>query len=156
VDFSTIDPRNTFYKRLMVDQSADVEIITLVYRRLAKRYHPDLNPTPAATRRMIELNEAYTVLRNPELRRRYDAALAARRDRRATDRFRPRASIGTYGEAGVPVGPPWGSMVDFGRYRGWTLGQIYRRDPNFIEWLDKMPIGRAYRTEISTLLRRTA
>lgn len=155
MDFSDIDPRNTFYKRLRVDPSADAEIIQLVYRRLARRYHPDVDASPQAAQRMRALNEAYAVLREPQLRARYDAALAARRDRRSTDRPRPQMGA-RYGEAGVPDGPPSGSLVDFGRYRGWTLGQIRRRDPDFLEWLAKMPIGRAYRSEIAMLLRRSA
>lgn len=193
MDFSNIDPRNTFYKRLMLDQSADAEVIQTVYRRLARRYHPDVDRSPQAERRMAALNEAYAVLRDPALRARYDAALAAlaaRRDRRATDgqarpynagpvpynggpvpmdsRQRstdgePAATHGEgsapgsrYGEAGVPEGPPVGSVLEFGRYRGWTLGQIRRRDPDFLEWLVEMPIGRVYRQEIATLLRRSA
>jgi hypothetical protein len=52
------------------------------------------------------------------------------------------------------MGPPSGSVVEFGRYSGWTLGQIRRTDPEFLEWLMRAPMGRAYRTEIETLLGR--
>jgi hypothetical protein len=58
------------------------------------------------------------------------------------------------GTAGPAVGPPSGSVVEFGRYSGWTLGQIKRTDPEFLEWLMRAPMGRAYRTEIEALLRR--
>jgi hypothetical protein len=52
------------------------------------------------------------------------------------------------------VGPPSGSLIDFGRYSGWTLGQIKRRDPEFLEWLMRAPAGRVYRAEIEAMLRR--
>jgi curved DNA-binding protein CbpA len=156
IDAANVDPRNTYYKLLLVDPSADAEIVGAVYKRLARRFHPDVDSDPEAAQRMAALNEAYEVLSNPELRARYDAALAVRRDRRITDRPARNRDAPSFGEAGPPVGPPWGSVVDFGRYRGWTLGQIRRRDPDFLEWLLKMPVGRTYRGEITTLLRRSA
>ena len=58
------------------------------------------------------------------------------------------------GAAGPAVGPPSGSMIDFGRYSGWTLGQIKRHDPEFLEWLKRAPAGRVYRAEIEAMLRR--
>ncbi len=58
------------------------------------------------------------------------------------------------GAAGPPPGNPSGSVLKFGRYDGWSLGEIARRDVDYIEWLDRMPIGRPYRDEIDVLLRR--
>jgi curved DNA-binding protein CbpA len=60
-----------------------------------------------------------------------------------------------YGAAGPPPGNPSGSVLTFGRYAGWSLGEIARRDIEFLEWLDRMPIGRPYRDEIDALLRRS-
>jgi curved DNA-binding protein CbpA len=153
---TSVDPRRSHYKLLMVDPSADAEIISAVYRRLAQRYHPDRDPTPEAARRMAEINEAYAVLRDPVRRARYDADLAARRDRRANDRLVRRPGEVAFGPAGQPSGPPEGSVIDFGRYRGWTLGQIRRTDPDFLEWLMRVPSGRQYRHEIEALLARRA
>ncbi len=59
-----------------------------------------------------------------------------------------------YGAAGPPPGSPSGSILTFGRYAGWSLGEIARRDIEFLEWLDRMPIGRPHRDEIDALLRR--
>lgn len=59
------------------------------------------------------------------------------------------------GSAGLPPGQPWGSVLTFGRYAGWSLGEVARVDPEFLEWLDRMTIGRLYREEIDTLLRRS-
>jgi curved DNA-binding protein CbpA len=59
------------------------------------------------------------------------------------------------GAAGVPPGHPSGSTLNFGRYDGWSLGEIARVDLEYLEWLDRMPIGRPYRDEIDAILRRT-
>jgi hypothetical protein len=59
------------------------------------------------------------------------------------------------GAAGPPPGDPSGAVLNFGRYAGWSLGEIARRDLNYIEWLDRMPIGRTYRDELDAILRRT-
>ena len=59
------------------------------------------------------------------------------------------------GAAGLPPGDPSGTVLNFGRYAGWSLGEIARRDLNYIEWLDRMPIGRTYRDELDAILRRT-
>jgi curved DNA-binding protein CbpA len=65
-----------------------------------------------------------------------------------------RTSDGT-GAAGPPPGNPSGSIVTFGRYTGWSLGEIGRSDLEYLEWLDRAPIGRQYRDEIDAILRRT-
>jgi curved DNA-binding protein CbpA len=57
------------------------------------------------------------------------------------------------GAAGPPPGNPSGSVLTFGRYAGWSLGEIARRDLEYVEWLDRMPIGRPYRDEIDSILR---
>jgi hypothetical protein len=58
------------------------------------------------------------------------------------------------GAAGPPPGDPSGTVLNFGRYAGWSLGEIARRDLEYLEWLDRMAIGRAYRDEIDTILRK--
>ena len=150
------DPRRSYYKILMVDPTADGEIIGLVYRRLARRCHPDIDPSPEAAGRMRLLNEAYHVLRDAKARARYDAFLASRRDRRSSDRLVRQPGEVAYGQAGRPSGPAEGSVLDFGRYSGWTLGQIRRADPDFLEWLARAPVGRQYRSEINQLLSQPA
>lgn len=149
-----LDPRMTHYKVLMLAEIADQEIISTVYRKLAQRYHPDVDPSPEAARRMAAINDAYQVLRDPQKRRSYDEWLASRRDRRSSDRLVRQASEVAVGAAGPAIGPPSGTLLDFGRYSGWTLGQIRRRDPEFLEWLMRAPAGHMYRAEIEALLRR--
>jgi curved DNA-binding protein CbpA len=58
------------------------------------------------------------------------------------------------GAAGPPPGNASGSVLNFGRYAGWSLGEIARSDIEYIEWLDRVPIGRPYRDEIDPILRR--
>lgn len=136
----------------MLAENADREIISTVYRKLARRYHPDVDTSPEAERKMLALNDAYATLRDPEKRREYDAWLATRRDRRKNDRLTVQPGDLPYGSAGMPVGPATGSVLDFGRYKGWTLGQIRRHDPSFLEWLLRVPVGRQYRDEIHQIL----
>ncbi len=62
-----------YYATLGVDRSATPEEIHAAYRKLARKYHPDVNKDPGAEQKFKELNEAYEVLKDPEKRRRYDA-----------------------------------------------------------------------------------
>src|SRR5947209_13766919 len=61
------------YRTLQVEPSADLEQIHAAYRRLARLYHPDLNPTPQASERMAAINAAYRLLSDPRQRAAYDA-----------------------------------------------------------------------------------
>ena len=61
------------YRTLQVEPSADLETIRASYRRLARVYHPDLNPRPDAAARMRAINAAYGVLSDPARRAAYDA-----------------------------------------------------------------------------------
>jgi purine-binding chemotaxis protein CheW len=61
-----------YYAVLELKHGADQETIEASYRRLALLYHPDLNRSPEATRRMQEVNVAYMTLRNPTKRAVYD------------------------------------------------------------------------------------
>ena len=58
-----------------------------------------------------------------------------------------------FGAAGPPPGRPSGTVLNFGRYAGWSLGEVARHDIEYIEWLDRAPIGRNYRQEVDALLR---
>ncbi|MFB2937789.1 molecular chaperone DnaJ [Aerosakkonemataceae cyanobacterium BLCC-F154] len=61
-----------YYETLGVARNADQEEIKRAYRRLARKYHPDVNKEPGAEDRFKEINRAYEVLSEPEMRARYD------------------------------------------------------------------------------------
>ncbi|MCL0047949.1 DnaJ domain-containing protein [Dehalococcoidia bacterium] len=61
-----------YYAVLQVHPQADREVIGAAYRRLAAKYHPDVNPSPDAADKMKQLNEAYEVLSDPARRAAYD------------------------------------------------------------------------------------
>ncbi len=61
-----------YYKILQVDPSAEAEIIEVVYKRLVRKYHPDVNKATDANQRMQEINLAYEVLSDPQKRAEYD------------------------------------------------------------------------------------
>ncbi len=221
------------YKTLQVDSEAEFEVIEAAYRRLARKYHPDVSPDPESQERMVRINQAWELLRDPVKRAAVDrartrnagsAARVAAADARAQataghpvtppgttynpdNRYRPDAAprpapapaapaqaaasssggagapprpqpqvVSTewtsgrsnagggfdpttmattqgVGSAGPPPGNPSGSVLNFGRYLGWSLGEIARYDLEYIEWLDRTPIGRIYQVELDDLLR---
>lgn len=55
------------------------------------------------------------------------------------------------GAAGPPPGKPAGSVLEFGIYLGWSLGEVARVDPIYLDWLADRPEGRRYRDEIDAL-----
>jgi len=149
-----VDP----YRLLQVHPEADAEIIQVAYRKLARRHHPDVAPSPDAARRMAELNAARDLLLDPARRAAYDreriAGRTAVEDAAAsTGGVGGRSPTGPWASAAAP-GNPSGSALPFGRYAGWSLAEIARRDLEYIEWLDRMPIGRPYRAQLDAILRR--
>ncbi|THH39943.1 J domain-containing protein [Neolewinella litorea] len=62
-----------YYQTLGVDKSADEKQLKKAYRKLARKYHPDVAPNdPAAEQQFKAVNEAYAVLSDPEKRAKYD------------------------------------------------------------------------------------
>ena len=197
------------YKVLQVDPEAEDEVIQAAYRRLARKYHPDVAQGPEAAARMSAINSAWAILGDVDQRAAHDRARAAatgpfpsagrapapgatppgdtvrRSDPAAAAGFggasgvpRPPETVSSdwtsgrsgtgsgydpsrmrapdgFAAAGPPPGDPSGSVLNFGRFAGWSLGEIARSDLEYIEWLDRMPIGRPYRDEIDAILRRT-
>ena len=65
--------KRDYYEVLGVDRGADDATLKKAYRKLAKKYHPDVNPGDAeAEKKFKEATEAYSVLSDPEKRKQYD------------------------------------------------------------------------------------
>ncbi len=92
-----------YYKTLGVARQASDVDIKRAYRRLARKYHPDVNPGDAqADARFKEINEAYQVLSDSEKRRKYD---------RFGSNWRQTGSFEeAFRRAGAPGGPPPGGF----------------------------------------------
>ena len=61
-----------YYKTLGVAKDASADAIKKAFRKLARKYHPDISKEADAQQRMAEVNEAYNVLSDPEKRKAYD------------------------------------------------------------------------------------
>jgi len=62
-----------YYKTLELDKSATKADVKKAYRRLARKYHPDLNPDDESSKkRFQQINEANEVLSDPEKRKKFD------------------------------------------------------------------------------------
>lgn len=82
-----------YYKTLGVARGATQDEIKRAYRKLARKYHPDVSKEPNAETRFKEINEANEVLRDPEKRAAYDALGS---NWRAGQDFRPPPGAGGY------------------------------------------------------------
>jgi len=61
-----------YYDILGVSRGASKDELKRAYRRLARKYHPDVNKEPGAEEKFKEINRAYEVLSEPDTRNRYD------------------------------------------------------------------------------------
>jgi curved DNA-binding protein CbpA len=122
------------YSVLGVKRTADRATIRAAYRALARQSHPDLGGDED---RMARINEAWRVLGDPASRAEYDRPTAA-----------------------PPPQPPNrrsdSTVVDFGRYKGWSIRDIANADDNYLHWLARTPMGRPLRAEITKALNERA
>lgn len=143
------------YKVLQVDRSAEPVVIRAAFRALARVYHPDFG---GDVLRMIALNAAWAVVGDERRRAAYDAA-RSREPERPVVVTAPGPSRFEYGpmpDQRRATGGGSGTILDFGRYAGWSVGQLADHDPDYLEWLERTPIGRHLTAEIATLLARRA
>ena len=82
-----MDAKN-YYDILGVDKKASADDIKKAYRKLARKYHPDISKEKDASARMAEINEANNVLSDPQKRSEYDAELSAPRGFRGASQGR--------------------------------------------------------------------
>ncbi len=138
------------YQVLQVDVSAESVVIKAAYRALARRYHPDGDAPDVA--RMTEVNAAYEILRDPELRRRHDIRRAMGAAQPVPIHTGPRRA-----DAATATGTGGGGealVLDFGRYAGWSIGDLARHDPDYLRWLCRHSSGIRFREAIARVLPR--
>lgn len=117
-----------YYKVMGVARDATEAQIKQAYRKLARKYHPDVSKEPDAEARFKDVGEAYEVLRNPEKRAAYDRLGSGPRP---GEDFRPPPDFGSgfeFSGAGRDDGPQGADYSDFfeslfgraraGRYAG--------------------------------------
>lgn len=156
--------RPDHYRVLQVDPAANPLVIQAAYRVLARIFHPDMD---GDDEQMKPINEAWHVLGDPHRRTQYDIERAGRHAGPAQPAAPPHAATTrSWGAsnaaaratrnddgAGPPRGEPFGPVLTFGRYAGWTVGQVAGVDRPFLEWLKRAPAGRALREDIEAVLR---
>jgi curved DNA-binding protein CbpA len=138
------------YRILQVQPDADADVVRAAYRVLARKVHPDASaPLDEVTeRRMTDLNWAYSIVRDPIKRAVWES------DRRRAPPPTP-AESATHGAPRGPLDADGGdARLDFGRYQGWTLGEVAQRDPDYLDWLRRHASGARYRDAIDILLRK--
>jgi len=122
-------PLTTLYAVLGVEPDADTATIRRAYRALARRHHPDFGGDVSA---MATINEAWHVLGHAERRASYNRQLRTPVPRRDA--------------------PDGHTVMDWGKYEGWSLADIARVDDNYLLWLSRMPVGRPLQREIGELV----
>jgi curved DNA-binding protein CbpA len=151
----SVDP----YHILQVLASAEQEVVHAAFRALAMKYHPDRDSSARAARRMMELNQAYAMLREPALRAQFDKSRRAARVPFDAASIPP---MSMNGRVTPPSAQPrrtnassaasTSTKLSEGRYAGWTLKDLAGHDPGYLKWLARHSSGLRYRKEISLIL----
>lgn len=162
--------RPDYYHVLQVDPAANQLVIQAAYRVLAQIFHPDVSGDDAEMKR---INAAWEILGDPRRRKQYDIERAGRHPGVAQRQAPTQAAGAPMAQtsattatassqstarrpddhAGPPPGRPFGPVLRFGRYDGWSLGEIAGVDRPFLEWLKRVPAGRGLGDEIDAVLR---
>jgi DnaJ-class molecular chaperone len=132
-----------YYKILGVGRSASAEDIKKAYRKLARKYHPDVNPgNKPAEAHFKEVNEAYEVLSDPDKRHKYDTLGPNWQEQFGFGAGRP--SSGTRARPGTSSS---GGAYDFGDPTGFS---------DFFDALFRRPAGSTGSTTTSGTRRGSA
>jgi curved DNA-binding protein CbpA len=159
------------YRVLGIGPDATDQVIRKAYHALARRAHPDLVGSDGLNEMQV-LNWAWALLKDPARRADHDQAhglpgpaggaapaTAAGAPSPLSTADQSTRGFGGQphwtGAAGRPPGRPWGPVVGFGIYAGWSIGEIARRDRGYLVWLQDRVEARAIRPDIERLLAAT-
>jgi len=98
-----------FYQILGISRNAEAPEIKSAYRKMAKQFHPDANPNEDTTEKFQEVNRAYEVLKDPDLKKKFDMF--------------GEQGIGTSAASDQSAGSPFGGGAGFGQEV--DLGDIF-------------------------------
>jgi DnaJ-class molecular chaperone len=141
--------RRDAYRILHVIRNADPDVVRAAYRVLARKLHPDGKDAPmdaAAERRMADLNWAYAQVRDETARRAYERQRMSNPPRTAAE---PRS----HGAPMADIDDATLATLDFGRYAGWQLRDVAKRDIDYLVWLRRHASGARFRSAIDLLVR---
>ncbi|MHC1728742.1 MAG: DnaJ C-terminal domain-containing protein [Syntrophobacteraceae bacterium] len=116
-----------YYEVLGVQRGAGQDAIQRAYRKLARKYHPDVNKAQDAEEKFKELSEAYEVLKDPEKRKMYD-------------------QLGANWKSGQDFRPPpgWDVHYDFGRGGGQQSDFQWGGSGGFSDFFETLFGGRGF------------
>ncbi len=161
-------PARDAYEVLEIRPECSQVVVTAAYRALAALYHPDASG--GSSHRMAELNDAYALIRTPEARAIYDqqhhhAAITVHPVAEPVATGPIQAAVGAAAEAAAATAasapgkafaePKRAGVIDFGRYEGWPIAELARRDPDYLRWLRRHSSGIRYRAEIDAIFARS-
>lgn len=138
-------PAEDLYALLQVHPSAEPDVIRAAYHVLTVNHRLD----DGSDRRVADLNRAFAILSDPRARLTYDRQCAAA----AGSRGQPEPAHPVHA---LPPGQASGVVLDYGRYQGWSLGQLAQHEPKYLRWLAHTPSGRPFRADIEALLGEVA
>jgi curved DNA-binding protein CbpA len=162
-----VSPDIDAYKLLQVDPQADDIVLEAAFQALERRYGPDNGG--GDSQRMADIKKAYDLLRTPVRRRRYDRehhltpvgpGIASVQPALTDDAVAEPASSPAPNSPPPPRADegvkarqqPSANVIDFGRYRGWSLKDLAKQDPDYLRWLARSSGGVRYRNLIHQLL----
>ena len=158
------------YRVLNVRPDAHQVVVRAAFHALAGLYHPDLDHSPEAGTRMVQLNRAYEQVRTPDGRAAHDKLAVIPVSPPVVVPVSPPAAPASPsawqapGAQAPPVrhggaeraGDAKSATLDFGRYNGWTLAELAKHDPDYLRWLKRHTSGLRYRREIGERLAASA